>query len=212
MEDEKKTTSTEEKEKETTTQPEGKETKPEETKEKEEKSFTQEQVNKMMAKEKSQGRNSVYKELGIDPKDSKAIEKLKALFDSQKTDEQREAEKASEEQEKLLEAEQRAQMAEIKVEAMMLGVKSQYVEDVVILALSKMNEETNLKDIIGEFKTKYPVWFEVDDTEDPGKKKGQKGTGSSLKHTKEAENQEKSLGMRLAAQRKSQNKKSTYWT
>jgi hypothetical protein len=180
------------------------------------KTFTQDQVNRMMTREKNQGRNAVYKELGINPKDSKTINMFKAFIESQKTDEQKASEKEAENQSKVTEAEQRAQVAEAKAEAMMLGVKSQYVEDVVTLALAKMTEDSDLKTIIGEFKTKYPVWFgeseEDDKTKDKGKT-GQKGTGSSVKNSdkekKDSEN--KGLGARLAAQRKTSNKKTSYW-
>lgn len=182
------------------------------------KTFTQDQVNRMMTREKNQGRNAALKELGIDPKDTKAIAMVKALIDSQKTDEQKAAEKESENQNKMNEAEQRAQVAEAKAEAMMLGVKTQYVDDVVTLALAKMTEDSDLKTIIGEFKTKYPVWFgessgDEDKNKDKGKgKTGQKGTGSSVKNSdKEKKGEEKGLGARLAAQRKSSGKKSSYW-
>ena len=123
------------------------------------KTFTQDQVTRMMTREKNQGRNAVYKELGIDPKDKKTVSMFKAFVESQKTDEQKASEKEAENQSKVTEAEQRAQVAEAKAEAMMLGVKTQYVDDVVTLALAKMSEDSDLKTIIGEFKTKYPVWF-----------------------------------------------------
>ena len=186
---------------------------------KNDKTFSQAQVNKMMTREKNQGRNAALKELGIDPKDSKAMAAVKAFIESQKTDEQKQAEKDAEAQNKAREAEQRAQVAEAKAEAMMLGVKTQYVDDVVTLALAKMTEDSDLKTIIGEFKTKYPVWFGESDKEDgkddkgKGKgKTGQKGTGSTVKSTeKEKDSDNKSLGARLAAQRKSGGKKSSYW-
>ena len=182
------------------------------------KTFTQDQVTRMMTREKNQGRNAALKELGIDPKDTKAIAMVKALIDSQKTDEQKAAEKETENQTKMNEAEQRAQIAEAKAEAMMLGVKTQYVDDVVTLALAKMTEDSDLKTIIGEFKTKYPIWFgesseEDDKNKDKGKgKTGQRGTGSSVKNSdKEKKGEEKGLGARLAAQRKTSGKKSSYW-
>lgn len=183
------------------------------------KTFTQEQVNKMMTREKNQGRSAALKELGIDPKDSKMVAMVKALIESQKTDEQKAAEKDAETQTKMNEAEQRAQVAEAKAEAMMLGVKTQYVDDVVTLALAKMTEDSDLKTIIGEFKTKYPVWFgESEDDDKGGKDKGkgktgQKGTGSSVKTSKEdkGKGEEKGLGARLAAQRRGTGKKSSYW-
>ena len=183
------------------------------------KTFTQDQVNRMMTREKNQGRNAVYKELGIDPKDTKSVKMFKAFIESQKTDEQKAAEKESENQTKMNEAEQRAQVAEAKAEAMMLGVKPQYVDDVVTLALAKMSEDSDLKTVIGEFKTKYPIWFgesseEDDKNKDKGKgKAGQRGTGSSVKTSKEdkGNKEEKGLGARLAAQRKTGGKKSSYW-
>ena len=183
------------------------------------KTFTQEQVNKMMTREKNQGRSAALKELGIDPKDSKMVAMVKALIESQKTDEQKAAEKDAENQTKMNEAEQRAQVAEAKAEAMMLGVKTQYVDDVVTLALAKMTEDSDLKTIIGEFKTKYPVWFGESEDDDKGGedkekgKTGQKGTGSSVKTSKEdkGKGEEKGLGARLAAQRRGTGKKSSYW-
>lgn len=177
------------------------------------KTFTQDQVNRMMTREKNQGRNAVYKELGINPKDSKAIAMIKVLLDSQKTDEEKAAEEEAENQSKMNEAEQRAQFAEAKAEAMMLGVKTQYVEDVVTLALAKMTEDSDIKTIIGEFKTKYPIWFGESENNDNNKSKtGQKGTGSTIKSSKENKGQEtKSFGARLAAQRRSGSKKSSYW-
>ena len=183
------------------------------------KTFTQEQVNKMMTREKNQGRNAALKELGIDPKDSKMVAMVKALIESQKTDEQKAAEKQNEDQRAIEEANNRALVAEAKAEAMTMGVKAQYVEDIVTLALSKLTEDGDLKTIIGEFKTKYPVWFgesEEDDKggKDKGKgKTGQKGTGSSVKTSKEdkGKGEEKGLGARLAAQRRGTGKKSSYW-
>lgn len=181
------------------------------------KTFTQDQVTRMMTREKNQGRNAALKELGIDPKDTKAMAMVKSFMDSQKTDEQKAVEKEVENQNKMNEAEQRAQVAEAKAEAMMLGVKTQYVDDVVTLALAKMTEDSDLKTIIGEFKTKYPVWFgeseEDDKDKDKGKgKTGQRGTGSSVKNSnKEKKGEEKGLGARLAAQRKTSGKKSSYW-
>lgn len=180
------------------------------------KTFTQEQVNRMMAREKNQGRDAALRELGIDPKDSKMVNMMKAFIESQKTDEQKDAEQKAAEAKELREANERALRAEAKAEAMQLGVKPQYVDDIITLVLNNMTDDADLKTLIGEYKTKYPVWFGVvDDDEDGSKaqKTGQKGTGSSVK----ASNKDKgdkgteSLGARLAAQRKGSNKKSSYW-
>jgi len=180
------------------------------------KTFTQDQVTRMMTKEKNQGRTAALKELGIDPKDTKMVAMVKAMLDSQKTDDEKAAEKQSEEAAKIAEANRRALIAEAKAEAMQLGAKTQFVEDAVTLMLAKMTEDADLKTLIGELKTKYPVWFgddEEDDKQaDKKSKTGQKGTGSSVKSDKDKKSEEeKSLGARLAAQRKSNTAKSSYW-
>lgn len=185
-----------------------------------EKTFSQAQVTRMMTREKNQGRAAALRELGIDPNDKKAISLVKALIDSQKSEEQKAAEKAAEEASKVSEAEQRAAIAEAKAEAMMAGIKKQYVEDAVALAMTKVSDEHTLKDIFAEFKTKYSIWFdddaEDDDDDDKAKKDvGKKGTGSSIKTSKELSGKGKkddNLGARLAAQRKATSSKKSFWS
>lgn len=184
--------------------------------EKKERTFTQAEVNRMMTREKRQGKRSVYESLGIDPKDEKTVSMFKAFVKSQKSEEQLEQERQNEAATKLREAESRAMAAELKAEVMMAGVNRQYVEDAIVLISAKMSEDSDTKSLIGELKTKYPTWF--DDGEDSDENKRRRGTGSSLKDkassktkTKGNENEEKSFGARLAAQRKNPVKKS-YWS
>lgn len=177
------------------------------------KTFSQDEVTRMMSREKKQGREAVLRELGIDPKDKKAVDAVKAYIDSQKTDDDKAAEKDTE----VREANRRAQIAEAKAEAMTMGVKPQYVDDLITLVLSKKSDdsELDLKTAIGEFKAKYPVWFGKSDDEDDDKgKTGKKGTGSSFKGKEKDKSKgtEKGLGARLAAQRRSSgSKKKSYW-
>ena len=182
---------------------------------KKERTFTQAQVNRMMTKEKNQGRNSVYKELGIDPKDSKAIAQFKAFIEAQKTDEQKVAEQQAEANSRAAENERRVVVAEAKAEAMIMGVRLQYVDDVVTLALAKMADGDDIKTVLGEMKTKYPVWFDSS-SEEEKEAVGKKGTGSSVATDKSNSSNKKKeeitgIGKRLAAQRKSSQKKSSYW-
>ena len=181
-----------------------------------EKTFTQSQVNKLMAKEKNQGKNAALKELGIDPKDSKLVNMVKSLIESQKSDEQKKLESETAKETANTELEKKVMLAEAKAEVLMLGVKSAYVEDAVTLALAKMDDTTELKDIVAEFKTKYPVWFVEpnEDSVDDKKKIGQKGTGSSIKNGDKSKgnNSEKSMGARLAAQRVASTPKKSFWS
>ena len=178
---------------------------------KEEKTFNQEQVTKMMAKEKNQGRNAVYNELGINPKDEEQIKAVKAYIESQKSDTQKATEKAMAEEKALKEAEDRVRIAEAKAEVMMLGIKTQFVDDAVTLALAKTSDDRDIKSVLAEFKTKYPVWFETEED----KKKQAKGTGSSLKNQSgknDNKGKEQGIGARLAAQRKGSKNKTSYWS
>lgn len=182
-----------------------------------EKTFTQEDVNRMMAREKKQGRNSVYNELGIDPNDTKSIELIKTIIDAQKGQAQEASDTgnvAGQQNEQLAEAEHRAAVAEAKAEAMVLGVKPQFVDDVVTLATVRIAEQegAEFKTIIGELKQKYPVWFGNVDGDDPSNV-GQKGTGSSIKSDSgsNGSKKEEGLGKRLAAQRKPSRKNFSYW-
>lgn len=166
------------------------------------KTFTQEQVNKMMTREKNQGRNAVLRELGLDPKDSKAIAMVKAIIDSQKTDEEKAAEKESQTQQQLREASEKALKAECKAEAMALGAKREFVDDIVVLVMAKYEEGAEVSTLIGEVKTKYKSFFEGDGDDEEEKSTGKKGTGSSLKKDKGKKGEDtKGLGSRLAAQR-----------
>lgn len=183
---------------------------------KKEKTFTQAQVSRMMTKEKRQGAAAVYRELGIDPKDSRVVAMVKALIASQKSDGQKEAEKRAESDAKEKEAEQRVIMAETKAEAMVLGIKSEFVDDMVALVMSKMTEDSDVKTLLGEYKKKYPAWFSDGSDEGNGQegKTGKRGTGSSIKGKDAAKNGDKlggGIGARLAAQRRAAGSKRSYW-
>lgn len=178
------------------------------------KTFTQDEVNKLAAREKRQGVNSVYKQLGIDPKDKKAVAMFKAIVDSQKSEEQKRLENRNESDQKIAEAEKRAMEAETKAELMMAGVQSQYVEDAMTLVMARISEDQDAKTVISELKTKYSVWFK--EAEEDGKKgestKKKDGTGSSFSSkNNKGDKEDQSLGARLAAQRRVKNNKKSYW-
>lgn len=188
-----------------------------------EKTFTQDDVNRMMTREKKQGRNSVYNELGIDPNDTDSIELVKSFMLAKKqsgqsgsTDDDDANAASQADSEKVAELEHRAKIAEAKAEAMMLGVKPQFVDDVVTLAaahLAEQGEGAEFKTVIGELKSKYPLWFGTD--EDDKNAAGKSGTGSSINPDSgsNGSKKEEGIGKRLAAQRKpsGNGKKFSYW-
>lgn len=181
-----------------------------------EKMLSQSEVNKIAAKEKNQGRQAVYNELGIDPKDSKTIALIKALTSANSAGDGVDGGTESNElNEQLEQARHDAFIAEAKAEAMMQGCQKQFVEDAVTLVTARLVDvpDSDMKTIFGELKTKYPVWFE-ESGEDKGSNAGKKGTGSSMKGASGSDGGkgEASLGARLAAKRKgATSKKGSYW-
>lgn len=179
-----------------------------------EKMFTQHQVSAMMSKEKKQGKAAAYAELGIDPNDTKTISMFKAFIEAQKTEEQKAAEVASKQAAAVADAERRAMIAEAKAEALQAGVKSDYVDDCITVAISKVNETTDLASALKELKTKYPIWFNSDDSANNNGKTGQKGTGTSISKmgsTAGGTNGNESLAAKLAAAKKTGTSKSSFW-
>lgn len=179
-----------------------------------EKTFTQAEVNRMMTKEKQQGRSAAYKELGINPSDTNMVSMFKAFIEAQKTSEQKANEQKAENDAKLAQAMEKARVAEAKATALKLGVKSEYVDDVVALAITKVTDDNDVDAIINDFKSKYTFWF-ADSSDDDGENSvGKKGTGSSVsgkKSSSKGSDSVKGIGKRLAAARKSNNTKSSYW-
>lgn len=178
-----------------------------------EKTFTQAEVSRMMTKEKQQGRAAAYKELGIDPSDTNTVSMFKAFIEAQKTSEQKANEQKAESDAKLAQAVEKARIAEAKATALKLGVKSEYVDDVVALAITKVTDDNDVDAVINDFKSKYTFWF-TDSSDDEENSVGKKGTGSSVggkKSSSKGSDSVKGIGKRLAAARKTNNTKNSYW-
>lgn len=179
------------------------------------KTFSQDDVTRMMTREKQQGRNAVFNELGIDPNDTKTIEMVKAIMAAQKQDEEPPVAPSAD----LIEAQHRADVAEAKAEAMMLGAQPKFVDDIVTLATAKLqdSDETDFKTVVSQIKEKYPVWFGEGGSDDDSKNSvGSRGTGSSIGSNagakKDAGAGELSLGQRLAASKKLSKPSKSFWS
>jgi hypothetical protein len=175
-----------------------------------EKTFSQADVAKMMTREKSAGRNAVYKELGIDPKNEASVEELKKLIQSRKSDAQVLADLKIENDKKIEEADQRVFLAEVKAEIAQAGVQKDYREDAIALITAKVKNIEDLPAEIENIKTKYPVWFA--DADAVGNSLGPKGTGSPPKPgSGGGSSQPENLGERLAKARQGGDAKQSSW-
>lgn len=154
-------------------------------------SFEQAELTRMMANEKKQGRLAVLKELGIDTDDVKsnkdAMEKFREWQKNQRTD----LENAQEELKQMETVRKANELLEAKVEALALGAKPESLEDLIALAIVKTDEDNDIKKVMEDMKSKYPMFFkgngsneededEDDDDEKQGAKMKGKGTGRTL--------------------------------
>ena len=170
--------------------------------------FSQQDVSRMMSREKQQGRNAAFNELGIDPNDTNTVNMIKAIMQSQKQQEEPPVAPSAE----LIEAQHRADVAEAKAEAMMLGADPKYVDDIVTLATARLSDsdETDFKSVVESLKSKYPVWFGVKSGDDNST--GHRGTGSTLPRSdSNSGSSGMSLGERLAASRVGKKPSKSYW-
>jgi len=178
------------------------------------KTFSQEDVSRMMAKEKQQGRNAVFNELGINPDDSSTIALVKAFMAAQSAANDDSGNNDAANDAAVKAAEQRARVAEMKADAMKAGVKAQYVDDAVDLVLARYTDDNNdFNSILNELKSKYGIWFE-DTDEDDSNNAGKRGTGSTISSKQQGGtkgNESDGLGKRLAGLRKPATKKSSYF-
>ncbi len=125
--------------------------------------FSQEEVNRMMTREKQQGKQSVLNSLGFKTEDEakSAFNLLKALTDSQKSAEQKAEENKNTAIQEKADAEKRAEMAEAKLSCVMNGVDKDAVDDVLVIAMSKVSDGKTLDDVLGEMKgeARYASFF-----------------------------------------------------
>jgi len=140
-----------------------------------EKMIPQSEVNRIMAREKSQGRSAALRALGLNPDDEKSLTEVKDWVESKKPENQKQAEAILAQQKAIADAERKAFIAETKAELLTSGVQTQYTDDALALIQAKGNSEGfDVQKEIETLKTKYPVWF----TKEP--EQGQAGTGNPI--------------------------------
>lgn len=160
-----------------------------------ERTFTQTEVNAMMAREKDQGKKSILKELGVeDVKNAKdALDKYKEYLNSQKSDLQKAQEIAAETEKNRKALEEQLLASNQKLSAIIAGCPPEKVDDICILARSRMSDKINFEQALELIKQGYPDMF----TSSPQTK----GTGSNISvQTKGNTQQIESFGQRLASQ------------
>lgn len=119
-----------------------------------EKTFTQSDVNRMMAAEKESGRKSILKELGItDIATAKeGLQKYQEFLNNQKSELQKVQEENSQLQSKYNQTLQEVTHTKNCMQALKLGANPDSVEELAILANSKVTEEKSFDTVLSEMK------------------------------------------------------------
>lgn len=159
----------------------------------------------MMAAEKRQGKNSVLKELGLNPEDKDALKNLKTLLDGQKTDTQRLTDNLKAETEAKSAAEARALIAERKLMVLTSGCLPDFVEEVTALATAKTSDAVPFETALKQVREKCTAFFGEQGN-------GGSGTGQGQGHKRIPGNGGAGgLGARLAQSIANQNQKNPYF-
>ncbi|MDR0327495.1 MAG: hypothetical protein LBI05_04280, partial [Planctomycetaceae bacterium] len=131
-----------------------------------EKTFTQAQVEKIMGKEKNDGRRSVFQELGIDPADTTTIDEIKKVIQDKKPEAQKLAEQQIQQQEAIKQAQHRAFLAECKAELLAAGVQKEYIDDAMALLAVKKQDGMDITAEVESLKENRKFLFESPDDDD----------------------------------------------
>lgn len=163
-----------------------------------EKTFTQSEVNAMMAKEKNEGKRAILKSLGFKDEEGakKSIEEYNKYLESKKTDDEKKTEALKTAKSEKDEALKRAIEAESKLACYNAGVSKDYIDDVMLIASSKVTEEKTLDAVLEEMKKdkKYESFFSENSSSNSG------GTGSNAGHSSQGGSSKDNYGERLAKQ------------
>ena len=166
-----------------------------------EKTYTQAQVNVMLANEKRQGKQAILRALGIkDVNEGKSKMQQQQQTTQQQLDEENQAAQLlSNARQAQAEAEQRAQAAERKLAVLKLGVRPEYVDDVVFIASGKATDSEDFDAVISGMKETHSFYF----VQDNNSNQNNNGTGGNANFKKQQQQQEQAgaLGKRLAEQR-----------
>lgn len=161
-----------------------------------EKTFTQTEVNNMMTKEKNEGKRAILKSLGFKDEEEakKSIEEYNKYLESKKTDDEKKNEALKTAKSEKDEAIKRASLAESKLACYNAGVSKDYIDDVMLIASSKVTEEKTLDKVLEEMKKdkKYESFFGENSSSNSG------GTGSNAGHSSQGNNSNDDFGKRLA--------------
>lgn len=136
------------------------------------KTFSQEDVNNIAAKEAKKATEKLLKQLGVTDFESAkdGLTKFKEMTEAQKTDAQKALDRAKELETTNGDLSNQVGTLTAQLAAMKAGVKSDSLDDVIVLAKNLVTEDVTIDDAIKNVLTKYPHFGSVqEETKDETK-------------------------------------------
>lgn len=175
--------------------------------------FSQADLNRIGAQEKDSGKKAILTAMGYNGLEDldtakKDFDAFKQWQESQKTDTQKAQDGLAAEQKSRQAAEKRAELAERKLALLSQGCRNDVLEDVMALALIRVNDKTDFDSAVKAVKSTHPSFFEAAQQQ----QNQDNGTGGSHASHRQNSTGNNSLGARLAQQKlKSTNSKNPYF-
>lgn len=175
------------------------------------KEYTQKEIDTIVARAVRTGKRQILDMLGIKDKKVAAdtLADIKKYLDFKETPEQKVA--REEKQKEIDEANERAERAEAKSIALIMGVKKEYIDDILTIAMSKKKDDEEIEDVLKEMKTKYAAFFDNEEDEN-GDRVKKDGTGSRTKGGSKRNQQNKSFAAQIAKKKYEGTGKNSFFT
>ena len=143
-----------------------------------EKPIPQWKVNKIVTREVRKAQEDLLRQLGIEDFESakEGLQKFREWQDAQKSREEKQLEQFKKMEQQLEEFQTENTKLKAQIAALKAGVRSDSLEDVIVLANNLVNEDTSIDEAIQKVLKKYPQFKQASDpTEDEKKPKFSSG-------------------------------------
>lgn len=147
-----------------------------------EKPIPQWKVNKIVTREVRKAQEDLLRQLGIDDFESakEGLQKFREWQDAQKSREEKQLEQFKKAEQQLKEFQTENAKLKAQIAALKAGVRSDSLEDVIVLANNLVNEDTSIDEAIQKVLKKYPQFKQTSDPAE-GEKKPKFSSGNHQK-------------------------------
>lgn len=156
-----------------------------------EKLIPQWKVNKVVTREVRKAQEDLLRQLGIEDFESakEGLQKFREWQDAQKSREEKQLEQFKKAEQQLTEFQTENAKLKAQIAALKAGVKSDSLEDVIVLANNLVNEDTSIDEAIQKVLKKYPQFKQTTEPAEDEGDSGKKPKFSSGNHQKQPQSE-----------------------